>query len=122
VTNEEIDIAVHTDVMGYTYRPDDENGDFRWHDRDGNPCPLYAEEPKYSTDWAAMGEVLERFSVGMVEIHNGWGEEHGDRVGGWACRICCPGEAGEARAHTLPLAVALAALKAVGQEVKHERA
>ena len=74
----------------------------------GYTCPDYAGNPFY---W---DQVIRHHATGYVEIHNGWGERDGERVGGWKCRIVVPGGEGEAREPTIGMAVCIAALRAVG--------
>jgi len=71
--------------------------------------------PHYSTDPAACRELIDHHQTGYVEIHNGWGEVNGERVGGWHCRIVPPGpHEGVAREPTLEMAVCVACLRAEG--------
>lgn len=87
------------------------------------PCPQcqgakrlgIVRAPHYSTDPAACRELIDHHQTGFVEIHNGWGEVNGERVGGWHCRIVPPGpHEGVAREPTLEMAVCVASLRAEG--------
>lgn len=120
-----IDAMVAEKVMGWT--PDEygcwsegthqsHGGRVRWckADSEGLDRLNDAEVWSPSTDPAAYTEVIDYHATGYVEIHNGWGERDGERVGGWKCRIVVPGGEGEAREPTIGMAVCIAALRAVG--------
>lgn len=73
---------------------------------------VYFAAPHYSTDIALADEIIERFEVGFIQIDNGYRSD--PHVREWTCKIVAPGEEGEATAKTMPLAISLAALRAVG--------
>jgi hypothetical protein len=73
-----------------------------------------------STDMNHAGEVIEGFvGSSFYSIDNGWRLIDGERVGGHTCRMVVAGHPeAEATAATIPLAICLASLKAVGVDPK----
>jgi hypothetical protein len=67
---------------------------------------------EYSTDIAAAWEVAEKLRADGLEIsvHNSWPYNDGRR---WCCDIMAHGKWDNAKAETAPLAICLAALKAI---------
>lgn len=65
-------------------------------------------------------EVVEHFGVLPVSIDNCWRDVGGERVSGWTCEITSHECTGEATASTAPLAICLAALRALGIDVEKE--
>ncbi len=109
-----LDLLVTEKVMGWHQGDRFANGNADWFDQDGNRTGLTLETTRpYSFNWRDMGEVLDR--MGFLGYR--WKIGAVPNAGFVVATFNKGDQVWERCAHVAPLAVALAALDAVGVDI-----
>lgn len=115
----EIDILIATNIMGWSLM---ERYDKGLVFQDENGCEagdIFPRKlPHYSSDIAAAWSVFERVGMGASCRDNQIRRIDGPLISEWRCSFQDDEGSSDATAHTAPLAICLAALKAKGIDTK----